>query len=112
MLQKLNDMFLGTATGIFDSTGAVEVIIGPIRARESWRINQLVTRTTSTTPTQLFVRRYNVSGPRLDYTARANNDVSDCDYDVPAGQKLSFQWTGGTVGTIATCDIDGERYGV
>lgn len=105
-------MFLGTATATFNSSGIAEALIGPTRARESWSVRQLVTRTTSSNTTQLFVRRYNTSGPRLDYTARANNDVSDCDYDVPAGQLLSFQWTGGTVGTIATCDIDGERYGV
>jgi hypothetical protein len=105
-------MYLGTASATFNSSGIAESIIGPGRARESWTVEQLVTRTTSVTQTQLFVRRYNTSGPRLDYTARGNNDVSPCSYEVPVGQKLSFQWTGGSAGTIATCDIDGERHGV
>jgi hypothetical protein len=105
-------MYLATAQATFDSSGNAVAITGPLRARESWQVKQLMTRTTSVNSTQLTVRRYNESGPKLDYTGRANNDVSPCDYDVPSGQKLAFVWSGGTAGTVATCDIDGERYGV
>jgi hypothetical protein len=105
-------VFLATSNATFDSTGKAVAVVGPIRARENWDVKQLVTRTTSSSQTRLTVYRYNESGPKLDTTSRANNDVSPCDYHVPSGQKLAFVWTGGTVGTIATIDIDGERYGV
>lgn len=105
-------MYLGTATATFDSNGVAVSIVGPPRAREAWKVKQLVSRTDSTTPTKLDVFRYNTSGPRLDHTDRGNADVSPCDYDVPNGQKLAFQWTGGSAGASAYCDMDGERYGV
>jgi hypothetical protein len=105
-------VFLARAQAIFDANGVATDSKGPFRAHESWRVQQLATRTSSALVTTLTVYRYNTSGPRLDFTNKGNGDVSPCDYDVPSGQNLTFQWTGGTPGTVATCDIDGERYGV
>lgn len=105
-------MFLGQARAVFNSAGIAEAVIGPERSNESWQAKQLVSHTDSVSQTKLDVFRYNTSGPRLDHTDKANNDVSPCDYEIPSGQKLAFRWTGGTPNTAAFCDIDGERNGI
>jgi hypothetical protein len=102
-------VFLGRVTATFNASGVAEAVVGPSRAREKWQVKQQTSTTTSTSQTTLTVRRYNASGPRLDFTRRANGDVSDSQFEVPAGQSIYYGWTGGTVGTVATCDIEGER---
>lgn len=104
-------MNLGAASGTFPASGIVSVTVGPTRAHENWRVKQLATSSTSGAATQLKVyRNVESASSLLDQTARGNGDVSECNYDVPSGQRLIFVWNGGTVGTTATCAIEGDRY--
>jgi hypothetical protein len=99
------------ANAVFDINGRAAVSIGPDRANISWKINRLVTSTTSSLTTQPQLRVYrNVETPSalVDSTYAANYDSSETNLLVGTGTRLLFIWTGGAPGATATIVLSGE----
>lgn len=103
-----------TAQFIPDGAGGTvcSAVASPTRAGISWRVDKITTLvqpSATSIPPQLRVYR----GPQsnttyLEGSNSADNDTSDTAHDLGSSDFLTFVWSGGTVGAIATATLFGE----
>jgi len=85
-------------------------VVSPTRVGISWDIDQMVTTVNPPTipSSQLKVYRGPVSVTTLlEGTFTADNDSSDTKLSLGSTDFLTFVWTGGSLGAIATATVHG-----
>jgi hypothetical protein len=97
----------GTAT---IAGGTATIVISPSIQGEQWDITKLVVSSTSVAQTEVRIYRGTASDVNLiDGSYSGNQDVSDTELTLLAGEVLTFQWTGGTNGATCTARLEGTR---
>lgn len=90
-----------------DSTGNGIAFLGPTYPGERWSVSLFSARGTSSAKLEIF---RGTSMSKLDGTNRADNDTSNTDISLMAGESLRFVWTNGTTGASMQCTVQGDRY--
>lgn len=101
-------VLLETLNATFDANGVAQASI-TVGAHDRWEIRLFNTRTTSSTQTRVTVYR-GLFATQLDFSRTGNADTSNTDIKLQQGETLSVEWTGGSVGAVASLDIEGTRY--
>ena len=102
---------LASVSAVFDGNGRAAGSVGPQAYGSRWNVDLMVVSTTSTNVTTCKVYR-GVEQPTamVDNTRTGNQDASDCNIDLRAGETLLFVWAGGTPGALASASINGTLY--
>jgi len=96
-----------------DAKGYGQVILNPT-AMMDWTITRIAVKTTQGTtdtpvPTCTVYLGSVSDGDIVDQTWTGSRDVSDCNFVVPYGTPLIFEWVGGIAGTTATASVIGTQ---
>lgn len=89
-----------------DGTGEI-FDFGPFTQFEKWVINVMQTVCNSASETELIVYRRNHA---IAGTYSGNFDTNDSRIVLHPGERLSFRYSNGSAGSIATVTLDGERW--
>jgi len=90
------------------SDGAgISVPIGPDKSSERWEIENISTSCNSTSNTTLTIFRQGTLRP-IEGTYSGNLDSTDTPYRLQAGERLTFQYTGGEVGAVGLITLSGK----
>lgn len=96
---------------MFDTTGtAILLAVGPETPFERWEIASISTSASSTSQSRLAIYNSPSFGTPLEGTYSGNQDTTDTKRTLMPGTSLSFQWTLGTPGAIATISLTGVRF--
>lgn len=101
-----------SATFVSDGVGGTicRAVAAPTRAGISWSIDLIATTVSpgSTPSSQLKVYRGVESVTTyVEGTYSADNDTSDTHHELKSMDSLTFVWTGGTLGAVATATLHG-----
>lgn len=106
LLASANATFISDGVG-----GSVARVphLGPRRYGTTWHVTHMVSTTNSVVPSQVRVYR-NIESPTtiVDGSDSANQDTSETDITLGSGEFLTFVWTKGDIGAIATITVSGE----
>lgn len=83
--------------------------VGPIQSYERWHVHSvqsIVVGATQQSQLRVFL---NGGATAVDSTYDGNLNTSDSEYTLMPGSHLSFQYTAGSPGAIATISISGRR---
>jgi non-ribosomal peptide synthetase component E (peptide arylation enzyme) len=103
------ELFLDVSVrGTIDANGRATVTTGPDNAQERW----VIKNQSASGPfvAKLTVYRGQDTSRQIDVTVRADNDSSDTVIPVKRGEKVTFQWSGGTVGAVMMVHLEGQRF--
>lgn len=100
-----------TKSAIFDASGIAVVTLGPNRPFTSWKIEKITTSTDNSTETQLRIYRGIVTASNfISGTNSANENADDsANINLITSEFLTFVWSNGSGGKIATIVIYGEE---
>lgn len=101
-----------SATVALDQSGNGQIVLGPQRANESWKVERISTAITpNSDKAQLRVYANSISdGSYLDGSRRAYQDTSETNISVPSMETLVFVYSGGSPGSYATISLVGTVY--
>lgn len=101
---------LESRTATLNANGEALIIgVGPVMWNESWEISLFSVNTTSRCKFYVYRGTNPQSQYQVDATAKGELDTSKTDIKLQPGEKVSFQWTNGTVGAIGTIRIEGLK---
>jgi hypothetical protein len=99
-----------SSSAAFNAAGRAVVTLGPSRSYERWHITLTAVQTTSTTQTTLKEYRYTEAPNNfIEGTSAGNLNSSDSVKDLSSGERITYVWTNGTPGSVATVTIRGDR---
>jgi hypothetical protein len=99
-----------SATTTFDTDNSASAVLGPERAGHKWHITRMVTTSGASgdfVQTTVY-RNFESPTNTLDFTFQGAQATSETDLLLYEGEKLIFEWTGGTPGSQAIMIINGE----
>lgn len=82
--------------------------LGPFTQFERWKIHSMQTVCNSDAETELIVYRGNTNSA-IAGSYSGNFDSNDTQFSLMPGESLSFKWSKGTPGAVASITLDGDR---
>jgi len=104
------DLNLQLSATIAASGGATIVLSGPAQFSQYWKIRSYTTSTNNTGGTLTVYKNVILPGTQIDFTLRAENDVSYEDITLKPGESLYFVFTSCNPGDIFTIGVYGTVY--
>ena len=99
-----------SGSAVFDSSGTATVVLRNT-SQNRWEVDNEAVSTTSTKATSCTVYEGSaVVTNQRDFTKVGNGRASNTQYSLLFNNFLTFVWTGGDVGAIATVTINGDEY--
>jgi len=98
-------------TAVADGAGVATLTFGPVPTWHRWEVRRLTVNSDSTDRTAVLVARNSATPANQIDSApySGNDDTTDTQFTIRAGELLVVQWTGATPGARCTTTLSGTR---